>query len=251
MPSVPERCRRSAAAALSGSRRIAARDSRDQRFVILDHRSHLSRKRQVQPAQAVEMAAVPADQLKQVGHARGFVKELVKGAVGHGERLVIARAQTLETGDRLPERRDHLVVGARGDRAHSLELDGEPQEVRLPRRIDVDAGDQRRMLRIDFDQPFLFEPHEGIAHGRLADAEFLLQGAAREQGIGLELQRQNARAQMLEDLRRHLPRAVQTGYAPELERHRLSPRGRRDHPARPLISRRLISTLRSHTIVFH
>ena len=90
------------------------------------------------------------------------------------------------------------------DAPHRFELDRDAQEMRLPRRVDVDARDDRRMLRIDLDQAFLFELHQRVAHRRLADAELALQFRAREQRVRLERQRENAVAQGLENLRRRL-----------------------------------------------
>jgi hypothetical protein len=183
-----------------GGVRVAPLDRRDDRLVFGDEGVDLARQRQMEAAQPVDMAAVPTDERPPIGDPRGVVEILVEGAVGRDEAHIIARRRQRL----LPS--DRAVCG--GDAAGRVVLDREPQTVGLAVRADVAAGHNRRMLREDRDEALLLELDQCVAHGGLADAELGLQVRAGQKGARGQLERRDATAQKLEDLRGGLPRSV-------------------------------------------
>ena len=73
-----------------------------------------------------------------------------------------------------------LLVGVESQGANGLDLDGQPQELRLPSLGDVDLGHDRARLRVYFHEILLLQLQEGIAHGRLAQAVGLREVGARQ-----------------------------------------------------------------------
>ncbi len=94
--------------------------------------------------------------------------------------------------------------------------------MRLARGAKVDARNERRVLRIDFDEMLLLKLHQRVAHRRLAHAKLALQQLARQHCVRDKLQRQDAFAQCLVNLRRSLTRSVElAGQALDLDVHRI------------------------------
>jgi hypothetical protein len=94
--------------------------------------------------------------------------------------------------------------------AHQLQLDGAAQEMRLARRRDVDAADQRGVLREHVHEPFFVEAQQRLAHRRLAHSEVVGQFLPRQHGAGCQLQRQDGVAQLLQHLGRGQAGAVES-----------------------------------------
>jgi len=74
----------------------------------------------------------------------------------------------------------------------------------LTRGWHVDAADLGRGLRADDDQTFLAQPHQGVADGRLADAEALGQLAAVQRAAWRQLQGNDGGSKCLDDLGRRM-----------------------------------------------
>ena len=164
---------------------------------------------QVQLAQTVEMAAAHAHEIPQPGVAGGpgeagveLTVELDEGgkvAAPQGVALLVQQA---------PRRRNLHLVAVQGQGAGDFQFDGGAQELGFLGIGDVDAGDQGLGLRIDIDQSFLLQLQDGVADRRLADPVKLGEGRARQAGAGLQVQRQDAIAQVVVDLLRRQPFAV-------------------------------------------
>ena len=67
------------------SDRVATGDRLDDAAVVADDVALLARRGQVQQAQAVDVAAAPAHQFEQPGHAGGLVHQAVETSVGLDE----------------------------------------------------------------------------------------------------------------------------------------------------------------------
>lgn len=81
--------------------------------------------------------------------------------------------------------------------------------MRLLGQRDADGADHRGVLREDIDQPFLGEPHQGVAHRRLADAVLRGEIRARQYRAGGQRHGDDHVPHMLEHLRRGMPGAVE------------------------------------------
>ncbi len=160
---------------------------------------------------SVDVAAVALFHVPQRRDARGRVHVAVEGLVGRHEFLVLAGgvADTLAVDAGL-QPLDQQGIGLLRQHVHDFQLDRPSQEVRLARRGDVDAADHRGVLRIDLDQGFLGQFHERVADRRLAQAVGLGQRHARQRRAGRQFEGHDLFAQMFEDLRRGVSRAVQS-----------------------------------------
>jgi hypothetical protein len=183
--------------------------------VILHDRQGLAGNRYVQAAQAVEVAAAAPHQVPQVLDIGGLIHLFVKGLVGQHETVVILglECRLLLRDERLQAGYQHRLRRG-GQQMHQLQLDRLPQEMRLLGRRHIDRPHHRRMLGKDVDQPFLFQPQQGVADRRQAQVEIFGQLDARQHGARLDGERNDHAPQMVENLRRRMTLAVQ------LERNR-------------------------------
>lgn len=193
---------------------VAPGDRIDNGGVIRHHGVRLAGDRQVQAAQAIQVAALAAHQHPQVRHPRGFVHLAVECLVEQGEfGEILRREHGLLPRHAKAQPLDQRRVGFLRQGAHDFHFHRTPQEMRLLRQGDADGADHGGVLRKDIDQPFLAEPHQRVAHRRLADAVLRGQLGTRQHRAGGQRHRDDHVPHMFEHLRRGMPRAV------ELEMH--------------------------------
>ncbi|MDT4838193.1 hypothetical protein FQZ97_719410 [compost metagenome] len=196
---------------LLGALRILGDEGVEQALVIVQDTLGLAGLREVQAAQAVQVAAVALLQFPQPGHAGRVVHVAVERLVGVDELLVLAAgvagALQFDAGLQAQEQRR---VGPLRQHLHDFEFERAPQEMRLAGRRDIDAADHCRVLRIDLDQGFFRQPHQRIAYGGLAEAVGVGQRNPRQRRAGGEFQGDDLFAQVFEDLGRRVARAVES-----------------------------------------
>ncbi|KAG1274545.1 hypothetical protein G6F64_015101 [Rhizopus arrhizus] len=114
----------------------------------------------------------------------------MEGLVGVDELLVFAigMADPLQVDAGLQALVQHRV-GPLRQQVHDLQFQGLAQEMGLPGGRDIDAADDGGVLRIDLDQRFFGQAHEGVADGRLAQSVGFRQRDARYRGARGEFQR--------------------------------------------------------------
>ena len=190
--------------------RIALRDRRRDVRMFLHDGFRLAVFQQVQPAEAVHIAALATHQAPQLFSARGNVQALVEGLVGLGERIQVP---ALHTGALLLHEALQFVhegvVAALGQRARDFQLEGEAQEVGIAGRLEVDGAHARAVLRKDVDQLVFLELQQRVPDGRHGHAEVVGQFGPVQVHAGLELQPDDRRAQVIVDLLRRALRLIQ------------------------------------------
>ncbi|MOA31581.1 hypothetical protein D3C78_1527460 [compost metagenome] len=95
----------------------------------------------------------------------------VEGLVGVDEMLIftVGVADALQVDAGLQTLMQHRV-GPLRQLVHDFQFQRLAQEMGLPGGRNVDPADNRGVLRIDLDQGFFGQAHEGVADGRLAQA---------------------------------------------------------------------------------
>ena len=197
------------AKSLLGGLRLTLGERRHDPLVIGHDLLRLALHRQVQAAQAVDMAAAAADQVPEVRDGGRLAQGAVKRLVARRQPREVARlGKQRLLGHEGLEPYHQRPVGCPGQGAHDLLLHGAAQELRLAGGREIDAAHHRRGLREDVDQPLLLEPQERIADRGGAEAEARLQFGPRQHRAGREIERDDLVPDEVEDLRGGVARAV-------------------------------------------
>nr|GEU28280.1 hypothetical protein [Tanacetum cinerariifolium] len=179
--------------------------------VVVEDAPGLAVERQMQSAQAVEVAAEAAHQVPQVAEVGRRVQGAVKLEVGAGEvfQVVSVQRQAL-AGDQVGQFAVEIGRAAFGQLVRHFQFHRQPQHVRLAGGGEVDGAHPRQVLRVDVHQPFFFQAQQRIADGRSGQFKIIGQLLARQDGARLQRDGDDLLAQMFEHLDGSVARTVES-----------------------------------------